>query len=59
MLKHLRPIEITAVLCREENPPIKEEAVEWMLLTTPELQNENNISALDIANYYRCRWHIE
>lgn len=56
-LNNLRPIEITAILCKEENPPSGEKAVEWLLLTSLELGS--GITALDVVRYYQLRWQIE
>ena len=56
-LNELNSIEITALLCSEENPPPGEKAVEWLLLTSLELKD--GITALDIVRYYQLRWQIE
>jgi hypothetical protein len=46
-----------AVFVEEIHPPRGEEAVQWMLLTTHEVQNKND--ALRIVKLYRLRWTIE
>lgn len=57
-MNDLKPISINAVLCREENPPAGEEAVEWLLLTSLELQSERT-QLLEVIRYYQLRWQIE
>ncbi|MGR9108174.1 MAG: IS4 family transposase [Gammaproteobacteria bacterium] len=52
-----RPIEVTALLARELNPPLGEAPIEWMLLTNLE------VTSLDQAeqklSWYLCCWQVE
>jgi hypothetical protein len=51
------PLELTAILAREENPPEGQKAVEWRLLT-----NRTAVTleeAAELIEWYRCRWLIE
>ena len=50
-------VKLTAVFVEEINPPLGEEAVRWMLLTTHEVKNTND--AKRIVRLYRLRWTIE
>jgi hypothetical protein len=51
------PRWVWAVYLREEDPPAGQEPIDWMLLTSEEVQNLQD--ALRIVEYYRCRWLIE
>lgn len=53
----LKPIKIGAVWAHEEDPPKKEDAVSWMLLTT--LPVSSFEQALEKVQWYTCRWQIE
>jgi len=53
----LKPIKVWAVWAHEENPPKKEEAVSWMLLTT--LPVSSFEQAVEKLQWYTCRWQIE
>lgn len=53
----LKPFWITAVLAQEENPPEGEEAIEWLLLTSINLNEE--VKFHHIIQWYLCRWQIE
>lgn len=55
--KGWRPVEVMAVLAREENPPKEKERIEWMLLTTVEVTSADD--AFEIVRWYSCRWQIE
>src|SRR5215204_5291736 len=55
--KKLEPITINVVHCKEKNAPTSEEKIEWFLLTS--LPVENGEKALEIVNWYLCRWQIE
>ena len=55
--KREHPITITVVIAHEEHPPEGEEAVSWTLLTT--LPVRGLAGAVQIVEYYRCRWVIE
>jgi hypothetical protein len=49
------PVNIVAV--REVNPPLDDEPVEWLLITTEPVETEEQI--LKIIDFYRGRWVIE
>jgi IS4 transposase len=51
------PIKITVVIATEQNPPVGEEAIEWVLLTSMPVGNLE--AALQIIEWYLCRWQIE
>lgn len=53
----LENIKITALLAREINPPVGIQAVEWMLITT--IRISNNEMAVKLLSYYSARWEIE
>ena len=53
----LPEVEVNVVLVREENPPLGEEPLEWLLLTSLPIENLKN--ALRVIDYYACRWQIE
>jgi hypothetical protein len=55
--KKLTPVEVTAILAREENPPAGEDPVEWLLLSS--LPVENFAQAHEKVQWYLCRWQIE
>ena len=55
--KKLEDLEITAVLAQEVNPPSETDSVEWMLLTTLEVNMLSD--AINVLHYYTCRWQIE
>ncbi|MDX1924105.1 MAG: IS4 family transposase, partial [Rickettsiaceae bacterium] len=57
-LNSLRPISINAVLCKEENPPAGEQAVEWLLLTTLDIKSDQT-KIFEVIKYYQLRWQIE
>lgn len=48
---------IYIVQAEEKNTPEKEEPVKWTLLTTNEVHDFE--SALEIIEWYKCRWFIE
>jgi hypothetical protein len=52
-----KPIEITAVLCTEIDPPKNETPLEWLLFTS--LNLNETITAKKIVEFYLCRWLIE
>ena len=56
-LKDAGPIEVTAVLARERNPPKGEEPICWILLTSEEIDSGD--AAARILQWYLCRWQIE
>jgi hypothetical protein len=53
----LPDVEVTAILATEINPPVGEDAVEWLLLTN--LQVETAEQAIEKLQWYLCRWQIE
>jgi len=53
----LPPVWVNVVLVREEDPPMGEEAVEWLLLTS--LPIDTLAAVLLVIEYYSCRWVIE
>lgn len=55
--QRLGPVAINAVLVREADPPVGEEAIEWLLLTN--LEVATFAQAVTIAAYYSIRWQIE
>jgi len=55
--KHLGPVEVHAVLAREEDPPAREPALEWLLLTT--LPVHDFAQAQQRLAWYSVRWAIE
>lgn len=52
-----KPVEITAILCTEYNPPSESEAIEWLLIT--DLAVTNFEEACEKIQWYTCRWQIE
>ncbi len=55
--RKLPEVEINAVLVQEINPPVGEDPVTWLLLTS--LPAETFEQASVIVDYYLCRWQIE
>ena len=55
--KDKEPVRIGIVHVREDNPPADAEAIEWFLLTTVDLQLDNNV--LNCVKWYCLRWRIE
>ena len=55
--KSLSPIEINAVLVSEVDPPVGEEPLHWLLLTTLPINTEEEICR--IVSLYSRRWSIE
>jgi hypothetical protein len=53
----LPPLRVWAVYVNEVNPPSSKEAIEWMLLTT--LQVNNYEQATEKIDWYNKRWGIE
>jgi hypothetical protein len=51
------PVEITAILCVESNPPETAEAIEWLLLT--DLSVTTFEEAHEKIQWYANRWQIE
>jgi len=55
--RQLRDQEVNAVLVREENPPVGEEPIEWLLLTSLPIETLEDVQ--QVVAYYCCRWEIE
>jgi len=55
--KDYKPVEVTAILCTELNPPEGAEAIEWLLLTDLLVQSFED--AYEKIQWYTCRWQIE
>ena len=53
----LQPLRVWAVYVKELNPPSPKEAIEWMLLTTLEVNNYEQ--AVEKIDWYSKRWGIE
>jgi hypothetical protein len=53
----LSPIKVWVVLAKELNPPVGEEAIEWILLTDFKVRTLKK--ALQILKLYTLRWQIE
>jgi len=52
-----RPLRVSAVLAREDDPPAGVEPLEWMLLTTIEVSTFSQ--AMEKLDWYVRRWGIE
>jgi len=57
ILKNRKAITLRAVYVVEENPPEGAEKINWFLLTT--LKVKNNDAAKEVIDFYRRRWRIE
>jgi hypothetical protein len=55
--RHLQPITIWAIYLLEKNPPVEATQVEWLLLTTIQVQSAKQ--ALKCIGWYCRRWRIE
>ena len=55
--RKLPEVEINVVLAKEENPPVGQEAIEWLILTSLPVTHFEN--ACEVLKYYLCRWQIE
>lgn len=53
----LKPVTLSAVLIREMAPPDGVEGLEWLLLTTLDVDNFDQ--ACEIIRYYTLRWLVE
>ena len=53
----LKPVDVYALLVREDEPPEGVEGLEWLLLTSEEM--ETTLQAQEVLRYYRTRWKIE
>lgn len=56
-LNHLKPIEMWVVLAEEDDPPAGESGVQWLLLSTAEVESYQD--ACECLRRYRLRWLIE
>lgn len=52
-----KPVEITAILCIETDPPAGAETIEWLLIT--DLKVNTFEEACEKIQWYTCRWQIE
>ncbi|MEE4377516.1 MAG: IS4 family transposase [Candidatus Competibacteraceae bacterium] len=50
-------VTVTAILAREEHPPVGEQAIEWRLLTNRTAETLEDVAQL--IDWYRKRWLIE
>lgn len=55
--KNYKPVEITAILCTELNPPPGAEIIEWLLIT--DLPAVTFEQACEKIQWYSCRFQIE
>jgi len=55
--KDYKPVEVTAILCFEINPPADVEKIEWLLIT--DLSVVTFEEAYEKIHWYTCRWQIE
>jgi hypothetical protein len=55
--ENYKPVEITAILCTELNPPSDAEALEWLLIT--DLAATTFEAACEKVEWYACRFQIE
>jgi hypothetical protein len=53
----LEAVTMTVVMTREKDPPVGEDPVEWVLLTT--LAATDLSSAMEVIKLYAVRWEIE
>lgn len=54
----LPPMTLTAILVREDHPPVDiAEPIEWLLLTNTSVSNFEQ--AVQVVGWYCCRWQIE
>jgi len=53
----LKPVDVYALLVREDEPPEGAEGLEWLLLTSEEMETAQQ--AQEVLRYYRTRWKIE
>lgn len=55
--KLLAYVTVNAVLCEEMNPPVGEDPICWMLVTTLPIETDDDVQR--IIRSYCIRWHIE
>lgn len=51
------PVKVTALLASEDNPPAGEKPVEWLLLSSVNVETAEQ--AVDMLQWYLARWQIE
>jgi hypothetical protein len=56
-LRSHSPLTLWGVYVREQNPPPDAKPIEWLLLTTEEVETASQ--AADIVGFYSRRWRIE
>lgn len=52
-----KPINVTLVQAKEINSPKGKKPIVWQLSTNRKVETE--AQALEIIDWYRCRWEIE
>jgi hypothetical protein len=50
-------VAVNVVHCEEINPPVGEEKIEWLLLTSFPISTTE--AAMQVVQWYLCRWQIE
>lgn len=55
--RKLAPVEVNVVLAHESHPPVGEEAIEWILVTSLPIATAAQVRT--IVEYYCVRWGIE
>lgn len=55
--EQLSPIKLQVILAREEDPPLNEEPINWLLLTTLTINNVEDLVLY--VKWYSYRWLIE
>ena len=55
--RKLSPATVNVVLVREDEPPVGEEPVEWLLLTSLPIGDDDQVR--QVIQYYCVRWMIE
>ena len=53
----LEPVTVNVVLVEEASPPVGEEPIQWMLITTLPIKTDEQVRA--VVEYYCVRWGIE
>lgn len=51
------PVEVNIVYCKEINTPESSDPIEWILMTSVDINNRKK--ALEVIQWYLCRWQIE
>lgn len=55
--KNFEPVELTIVIATEIDPPEGSKGIEWILLTSLDVNTAEE--ALEVVDFYLCRWQIE